>query len=244
MRPKAHVVLAAAALLLMTGMALSFRGSQPARAEVTAEHRLTVTGEAEIFLKPDLAYVVVGIETQGSTAAQAQQKNATMMTAVVNALRKAGVAEKDLQTSNYSLNPVYDSRPSLSGRPKVTGYTTSHQLRITVRDLEKLGDLIDEAVQAGANIVHSVTFTVVNQSAWEKQALEQAIANARDKAQAMAKAAGVTLGRPVQLSASVTPAGSGPREPVFFAKDAELAQTPIAVGQVVLRARVEMAWEI
>lgn len=144
-----------ATIIVLAGMAVFLIGStgQPVRGEQDpAERRLLVNGTGEVEATPDSAEVTVGVESEADTATLAQQQNAKIMAAAVDAVKKAGVASEDIQASGYNLFPV---RPygKASGREKLAGFRASNQLHVTVRNLENIGKLIDEAVRAGATPV-------------------------------------------------------------------------------------------
>lgn len=250
MRHKNYLFVLVAAIALAAGGTLLFgEGRQTASAEPALNQRvLYVRGDAEISVAPDIAYVTLGVEAQGSTAEAAQEQSAKVMSAVVDAILGAGVAHEDLQTYGYNLYPVrtYDKA---TGRDKLTGYRVSNLIRVTARHLDSVGKLIDKAIRAGATNVEGISFSVADQTPWEDQAMEKAIARAKAKAEVMAKAAGVTLGRPMLVSdasvdvqpvllAAQTKVGS------FAADAAAGAATPVESGKIKVRAAVQMAFEI
>jgi uncharacterized protein YggE len=157
----------------------------------TPEHTITVTGTGRVSLTPDVADLRVGVNITRPTAAQARADAAAAMTKVVDAIKKAGVADKDIQTSTLSLQPVYDY--SNNGQGKLTGFQVVNIVAITVREIGKAGDLIDSAVTAGATSVDGVAFRVNDETGAESQARTAAVADARAKANALAAAAGVTI---------------------------------------------------
>ncbi len=215
-----------------------------------AERRLSVDGYAEIEVAPDIAKISLGVESEAASASLAQQKNAKAMAAVVDALQKSGVAREDIQTSGYNLFPVrtYDSA---SNREKLVGYRASNLLHITTRNLEGVGKLIDEAVRAGATNVGEISFSLADESAWENEAATKAIAVAQSKAKAMARAAGVSLGRPLMISHNsmrfdfMPVASMGQMKAVSLASPSRTdVPTPVEPGKITVRASVQMLFEI
>lgn len=250
MRRENYLAILIIAVALAGVGAFAFGGSrQGAKAEPAQNDRvLYVRGEAEINVTPDIAYITLGVESQESTAEAAQKQNAKSMSAVVDAILGMGVAREDLQTYGYNLYPVrtYDKA---AGRDKLVGYRASNMVRVTVRHLDSVGKLIDKAVHAGATNVEGVTFSVADEGQWENRAVEQAIARAKAKAEVMAKAAGVALGRPTLVSdgsADVQPVLlSGRMKAASFAADeAGAPATPVEAGKITVRASVQMAFEI
>lgn len=195
MLKKSVLFLALTALLLAgcgTGAAIS--GYSP-----EATTGLSVNGHGEVTLPPDVAYVTIGVHSEGTDVAQVVADNAAKVAEVMAALRAAGVADADLQTSNFSVytNQAYD--PNTGG---TTGYnyTVDNTVNVTARDLERLGELLDSAVSSGANSIWGVTFDVENKDEAQAQARDMAVDDAKAQAQALASAAGVSLGKIISVS--------------------------------------------
>ncbi len=157
----------------------------------TPEHTITVTGTGRVSLTPDVADLRLGVNITRSTATQARSDAAVAMTKVVAAIKAAGIADKDIQTSTLSLQPVYDY--SNNGNGKLTGFQVQNIVAVTARNIATVGDLVDAAVKAGATSVDGVSFRVDNETGAESQARTAAVADARAKANALASAAGVTI---------------------------------------------------
>ncbi len=173
---------------------------------------ISVTGHAEVDVKPDVAYATLGVVTEADDEADAVAKNATTATAVKQALLKGGVVDDDIRTQYYQIDPQYDYRSS----PAVlAGYQVSDVFKITVHNLAKAGVIVDHATQAGANQVEGITFDLADRSQVEGEALAAAVANARSKADLMAGAAGVSLGRLIDLAEVTTPT-RGPVYPMMM----------------------------
>lgn len=153
---------------------------------------LNVNGLGEVFLTPDIAYIYIGVHTEGATASEAVDSNKTQTTDVIDALKKAGVADKDIRTTNFSIWPSqqYGTDGAITG----TIYMVDNSVYITVRDLDGLGDLLDSAITAGANSVNSIQFDVADKTKAVKEARAKAVEDAKAQAQELADAAGISLG--------------------------------------------------
>lgn len=178
-------------LLYVTGQ---YVASRPAREQQTVEagREITVTGEARKSVVPDVAEITVGVQTNPLPTAQAALSELTgAFQKVVEAVKGISIPEKDIKTTNFSLSPTYDYA---DGRQALRGFTASEQIVVTIRDLDKVGDVIEQATKTGANQVGGVNFTVSDEVAVRSQVEEDAIKQARDKAQRLAKALGASLG--------------------------------------------------
>ena len=197
---------------------------------------LSVVGTGSITTTPDSARLSAGVTTQGSTASEAMDANGKAMAKVINALKDAGIASKDLQTEFVSVNPRYDD-----GGQAITGYNASNSVAAVVRGLSDVGDVIDAAVAAGANNVSGPSLAREEQDELYRDALEKAVANAREKAQALASAAGVTLGAIKSLDENVQSGGPV----VYEAYAAKLdSATPIEPGTTETTASVRVVFAI
>jgi len=151
---------------------------------------LAVDGRGSASIAPDQAVVTVGVVSRARSASQAQAENAQKSIAITQALKQLGVAGSDIKSQNFSFQPDYrtDDR-----NHAISGYTASHYLQINVRDIAKAGKIVDTALQSGANEVHSLRFSVSNQSAVRKEALGKAINDARNKADIIAQGLGCRI---------------------------------------------------
>jgi uncharacterized protein YggE len=159
---------------------------------------ITVTGTGAVTLTPDIAYISIGVQNQDESAAVALDDNSTKVQAVITAIKDFGIAEKDIQTTNFSVypQPVNDANYNQIG---VT-YVVSNTVYVTVRDLTVLGDLLDTSVRAGANTIGSISFDVADKSAALSQARQVAVAEARKQADELVSATGVKLGEVQTIS--------------------------------------------
>ena len=177
----------------------------------------------KVSLKPNIATISIGVETRASTVSEAKAEVDARMADVVAALRKVGIAERDIQTLQYSIHRDQEPMPMMSegsASADQGGYSVSNVLRVTVRDIEQAGTVLDMAVEAGANQVWGVNLTVSDEDKWQSQAREKAMADARARAADLAGLAGVELGEvlsmsevisasPVPIAASMSGVGGG-----------------------------------
>ena len=205
------------------------------------ERSITVSGAAEVEAAPDRARVSAGVETQAETAAEAMAANSAAMAQVFAALEAAGIERRDIQTSNLALGAVWDHSRDDGQPPRIIGYQASNMVSVRVRDLAGLGGVIDAVTGAGANRLNGIGFELSDPEAAMTEAREQAVADARSRAETYARAAGVTLGPVLSIHEN----GQQPPQP-FFARAASEAMdaTPIAEGTVVMRAQVGMVFRI
>jgi uncharacterized protein len=216
----------------------------PAAAQDNAANRerntLIVRGQGEVSARPDVAYTTVGVITEGKRAQDASQANAAGTQRVMEALRKQGIAEKDIQTSNYSVQPRYENRPNRE--PVIVGYQVSNQVRATVRDLTKVGPVIDAALEAGANNIYGVSFGLQDRARFTADALTEAVQEARRKADTLARAAGVRILGIAQIQEGTTARLPIVQEQMEFA--ARAAATPISPGELTVNAAVTITFNI
>lgn len=201
-----------------------------------ADRLITVTGEATVSVAPDNANIRLGVTSQGKNAREASEANARQMTNVLAAIKEAGVADRDVQTSRLSLQPQYEQ--GKAGPARLLGFQVTNQITIRIREIDKFPGILDRAIAAGANEMSGIEFVVSEQSKLLDQARDDAVADARRKAGLYAKAAGVKLG-PVT---SITEEGSSPPRPVVQAMRA--SAVPVAPGEQLLRAAVSVTFEL
>ncbi|MEJ2209316.1 MAG: SIMPL domain-containing protein, partial [Anaerolineae bacterium] len=172
---------------------------------------ITVVGQGSTRVEPDIARVTVGVETSAATIAEAVDENQGQMDSVLAALREAGIADKDLQTTNFSIS--LDRYPetvvrSDEGQSQPV-YRVSNMVNVTIRDLEQVGAVLDAVIGAGANNIWGVSFTIEDPTEAQAEARADAVTNARERAQALAELSGVDLG-PVMAIREVVSGGGGP----------------------------------
>jgi uncharacterized protein len=238
-------VTAAASLLLGIIAGPIIANHSASAADPTAsgapEHTVTVSGTGTVSVAPDVADVYIGVSVSKPTAKDARNGAATQMAAVIAAVKKLGVADKDIATTNVSLSPTYDYN---SSTPRLTGYQFSNTLKITVRDLTKVADVLDDSVNAGATMINGVTFRVDDPTSVQSQARSLAMADAKSKADALAKAAGVT----VKGVASITEVTTSSPTYYYGAPMAAAAgkdvSTPIQTGTTDIQIQVTVSYLI
>jgi len=210
----------------------------PALAQVIPPAAISVTGEATVSVPPDLAEINGGVTSEAKTAREASEANNAAMGKVLQALKGAGIEEKDIQTARLSLQP--QSAPNRSGPSAIAGYRASNRVTIRVRDVTKVASVIDTLVGAGANEIGGINFVVSQASKLLDEARERAVADARRKAEIYAKAAGVTLGAPL----SISEAGNSAPAPYRRMAAGMAASAPVAQGEETLAVTVSVSWAI
>jgi uncharacterized protein YggE len=207
---------------------------------------LSVSGNGSVFLTPDIAYIYVGVHTEDPDLATAVNKNNTQAQALVDALKNAGIAVKDIQTSNFSVytngNQGYDK---VTGQPTYTppSYSVDNSVYVTMRDLSKMGKILSTAVSSGANSINSISFDVADKTAAMTQARQKAMTNAGTLATELAQTAGVKLGG-IQ---SVSYSDNSPM-PYYGmgggAASAPNASVPIQPGQTQISVTVNVTYDL
>ena len=210
----------------------------PARAQIIPPAAISVTGEATVLVPPDLAEIGGGVTSEAKTAREASEANNAAMGKVLQALKGAGIEEKDVQTARLSLQP--QSAPNRSGPSAIAGYRASNRVTIRVRDVTKVANVIDTLVGAGANEIGGINFVVSQASKLLDEARERAVADARRKAEIYARAAGVTLGAPLSIAEEANSA------PVPYRSMAAgmAVSAPVAQGEETLAVTVSVSWAI
>ena len=203
--------------------------------------RVIVVGEGSVSLAPDYAAIRSGVTTRGKTAKEASDANAKIMVAMTAALRDAGIEQNDIQTQRFSVQPVYTQQPNAES--KLSGFSVVNQVGVTVRQIAKLGDILDRLVAAGATDIGNVEFLHSDRSKALDQAREAAVADARRKAEAYAHAAALSLGRVAWISED---SGFAPPLPMTAMRAAGGfgAAVPIAPGEDTLHVRITVGFDI
>jgi hypothetical protein len=232
----------AGGVLLALALAVGSALPKTALAEDPASPRLiSVTGEALLQVKPDMAAITFGVQTQAATAQDAQKDNAGRMTAVINALVAKGIAKDDIQTSNFSLHPVYEWQGERDSKQVLVGYRCSNNVIVRLKDIANIGPVIDAATEAGANNIGGISFGLLDPKPQQDALLAEAVKNAREKAEIMAKAAGVNI-----ISVYTISDGYSNVSPVversMMMDSAKGASTPIEPGSLTIRASVQVQY--
>jgi hypothetical protein len=226
---------------MLCSVALAVLIAIPASAlgQATPQPRLlTVTGEGEIRARPDQATLSAGVVTEAKTAAAALGANSSAMNAVFNALKRLGISDRAVRTSELSVQPQYPNDSRVPRR--ITGYQVSNSVNVIIDDLSKTGPAIDALVSSGANSLGEISFSFRDPKPLLTQAREAAVKDAMAKADTLAHASGVTLGPIVQISEGGV---GGPPQPMMRMAMAPAA-TPIAAGEQTLLTSVSISWEI
>jgi hypothetical protein len=230
-----RVVIAALVVLAIAAFSGVGRPEAAESAGEEAREGITVTGVGRVETVPDEAEFSLGITTEGRTAGGALAANSERMRALIDALKAAGVAERDIQTRDVSVGSGYD------GTGRSDDFVASNTVSVLIRDLDRAGAVLDAAARAGANNVYGPSLTRSNREGLEAKALEDAVANARKRAEALADAAGVDLGG-VTAIAETGAAIPGPME--LRAVDVAASSPPIEKGTQEIQATVTVTFAI
>lgn len=210
---------------------------------------LSVSAEGRVTRAPDVASFSAGVVSQGTTASAALRTNAADMTRVIAALKRAGVADTDIQTSNLSLSPVYQPQRNLPdgtmepAQPRIAGYQANNSVSVRQRNLADLGKVIDALVAAGANQVNGPSFAVDDPEPAQDEARTAAVTRARARAELYARAAGLRVARIVSISES---GGWQPPQPVMYRMAAMEAapSSPVEAGELQMSVTVQIQFEL
>ncbi|GAA4866765.1 SIMPL domain-containing protein [Luteimonas vadosa] len=235
-------------LLLFAGLGLGFAlapgGADAQTAPVSSDGTLlSVSAQAEASRVPDVATLSTGVVTQAADANAALRANSAQMAKVMASIRAAGVAEKDIQTSGINVNPQY--RYAENQPPTITGYQASNNVSIKVRDIAKLGEVLDALVSSGANQVNGPSFEIDQPEAVYDEARRAALEKARQRAEMYAKSLGMQVRRIVSISE-----GGGFARPMPMlrvhaeAMDAAAAPPPVSPGETTLSASLDVVFEL
>ena len=235
------------AFSMFVGMGLVLAMQTPPTAVAQTEangdsgRTIQVSGQGQVQAEPDMAIVHLGVQTEADTAGEALEANNEEMAAVISATLEAEIDESDIRTEGFRLQPIYESSNNNQSQ-ELVGYRANNMVRIAVRDLTMLGDLLDTAVAAGSNNIQGIQFQISDQAELEAAAREAAMANAQEKAEQLTELAGAELG-PVHTILE----SSGVRPVAVSLADEELAaggSVPVQAGTQTIEASVQVTWEI
>lgn len=233
-------LLALAAILPLSAGAALAQDARPERPH------LSVVGEGEASAAPDMAVVTLGVVSEAETAREALVANSQAMSEIAGALREAGIAARDLQTSGFFVEPRYTQpRPVDRGEPRapeIAGYTVRNNLTVRIRDIAQAGALLDRAVTLGSNYVTGISFTVAEPKPLQDEARRAAVADAEAKARLYAEAAGVARGPVIRIEEQHDQ--YGPPQPFMARSVAAEAAVPVEAGEITFRARVQIDWAL
>lgn len=207
------------------------------------KNTISVSGEGKVVAKPDIGQISLSVISNASTVAVAQKDNTNKMNKIVAAMKDAGIAEVDMKTASYSLYPQYQYT---SGKSTIIGYEVSQTLEVKIRDLDKVGDILGKATAAGANQMGSLSLTFDDPEELNAQARQKAIDNAKEKAQKLAAALGVSLGKITSFSEN----NSGDSATMYSYNEKAVGMggassvPDIQTGQNEIQVNVNIAYEI
>jgi len=202
------------------------------------QRTITVSAEGRVSARPDLVRITSGVVTEAETAQAALADNNTLMTAVISNLKVNGVADADVQTSTFSVSPKYEHKRDGSV-PIVRGYTASNQVHAVIRDLTKIGEILDVLVKGGAIQIGGISFDFAEPDALKDKARKAAFENARHRAEIYAQAGGASLGEVLTIAED---AGYSARPSPGFARAAMAESVPIEAGEQTLEVKVTVTW--
>jgi uncharacterized protein YggE len=212
---------------------------------------ISVSGRGKISAAPNVADINIGVVTQAETARDALSGNNEKMAALHKALKERGVAAKDIQTTNINVSPRYNQpappapgQPPREFTPRIVGYDVTNTVSVTARDLDKLGELLDAVVTAGANQMHGIGFRIDAPDSLLDEARKRAMADARRKADLMAGEAGVVVGPPISITDSGDISPPPPRPMMGRMATFAKADVPVAAGEEELSVTVHVVYEL
>ena len=241
MKRRYHHALAVAAAMTLPTFAMAQEVNSPAP-------RINVAGEGEVAVAPDLAVLSLSVLREAETAREALDENNKATAAVIAAMKEAGVEARDLQTSGLQINPryVYPKNDDGEGQPRIVAYQVTNGLTVRVRDISKVGEILDRSVTLGVNQGGGVSFTNDNPSAARTEARRRAVEDAVSRARTLAEAAGVALGPVVQISEQ---SFASPPMPMAatnraYRLSAQAEAVPVEAGESVYRIQVNVTFEL
>lgn len=205
---------------------------------------ITITGQGQVSVAPDMAVITTQVVSPGSTAPEALAANSKAMKAVIDEVKSAGIEAKDIQTSGFSIYPRYDnSKQGQNKAPKIVGYDVRNGVTINVRDLAKLGELLNTVVESGANQIGGISFQISDPDEKLNEARKKAVADARARAELLAEAAGSKLGNVLDISEN---GGYRPQPRGMMMMEARVSAdaVPVEVGENTIEASVNIRWEL
>ncbi len=208
------------------------------------EDIITATGTGKVSIKPDVAYIQMGVMTINKDARKAQEDNKTTMNKVIEKLKSMGIDDKDIQTTSYEISPQYSYQDN---KQILEGYQVENIVKVTVRDIDKVGDILDAAAREGINRSYGISFGVIDSDSVYKEALKKAIDNAKGKAEVMAEQAGVSLQKPVAIYEGTAPEKIYQRSGIAYdtiERASSVAAVPISSGELEIEANVVVVYQI
>ncbi len=234
---RCSALLAAAALAVSLGVTTVQAQTQP---DSPMQKNITVSATGTVDATPDIARIQTGVITESETAAQALSGNSQAMAKLIAGLKESAIDAKDIQTSSFRVEPRY-TNPRDGQAPEINGYRVVNEVHVVVRDITKLGSILDALVKLGANQMNGLSFNVSKAETLKDDARKQAIENALRRAKLLASAAGAEVGDVIAISEDVV--HGGPR-PYAMARAAKADMVPIEGGSETLEARVTVTWAL
>jgi uncharacterized protein YggE len=238
MRILSRIVMTAAAFIA-AAILTEIGTTMAAEDNKSAERYVSVSATGDVAAEPDMAYISTGVIVEADTAKDGLARNSIVMAKLIDGLKSLGIAPKDIQTTSVNIQPRYVQ--AKDGHPTtLSGYRVVNQVRLTVREIKRLGELLDAAVTLGANQVNGITFDVSNAETLKDEARKQAMVNAKRRAELYATAAGAQLGNVLTISEDVR---SGAR-PMPMARSAMAGAVPIEAGTRTLTVEVHVTYSL
>lgn len=228
--------------VLVTALAMALTLGTALKADTRTDRQILVSGEGRVEVAPDLAVITLGVSKEAKEAGEAMALVSEDMFAVVQELRAVGIADKDLQTQQISLQPVWSNGGSYnsSGERRITGFLAANTVNLRVRDLDQLAEVLDRVLRAGANQFQGLRFDVADHALLQDQMRASAVADARHKAEQLAAAAGVTLG-PVR---TITDQDHGGGRPMMAMEMSRSGAMPIEAGELSFSHNVQVVFDL
>ena len=228
-----------AAILVVAAIDAPLRAA--AQSAAPEQRTLSLNATGSVNVRPDTAHITLGVVSEAENARSAMDNNNAAMADVISALKEKDIASKDIQTTNFSVHPRYqhfdDGKPSV-----ISGYRVVNSIRITVRQIGRLGEVLDKVVSFGSNQIGGISFSVSEPDALMDRARTQAIETARERAELYARAAGASIGDVLKIEEVDQNGGPEPRFRAMAAK-AE-SNVPIEAGETEIQVRVRVVWAL
>lgn len=217
-------------------------GAQAVGAVPALPPRIIVSGEAQVRVTPDRATILIGVQTRATTAAAASSDNARRQKAILDTLRALGLGSDQIATQSYSVYPEMKYEPT-TGAGRVIGYNVSNVVRVELRRVDQVGSIIDASLAKGANQINSIQFSSSTAADARRTAMAEAVKDARADAEALARAAGGTLGALIELTSQSAPVRPMYSDMAMRSVEKAQVQTPIEPGEQILSASVSVIWQ-
>ncbi|KXZ40416.1 hypothetical protein SAMN05661008_00030 [Alkalithermobacter thermoalcaliphilus JW-YL-7 = DSM 7308] len=205
------------------------------------QNLISVVGEGSVSVKPDVAYINLGVYVQNKDAKIAQSENTQKMNRVISELKKHGIKDEDIKTIEYSIYPEYNYNFDKSNQPKIVGYSVRNMVRVTIKNVDKVGIILDAVSKSDANLIDSISFGISNTEKYYKEALKKSVENAKGKATAISESLGVKLSTPSKIIENSSPSYIA-YERSYKAMDTVESSTPVYQGQLEIKAVVTVEY--